>query len=161
MGDVSRHRDIFLSSRNAVPTTLLGQAKVSRDDLTYVELGNYLTDVSQFRDPVTYIFTKRRIWREKVIPKVADKFPIPKAAIAAIGAGVVAGTKLAEDVLPDELEKLLYGVGGSAALAGLRTARAPAARHPHGAMPGTVTPPHATTLDAPMRSADDHAGLPA
>ncbi len=119
MGDVSRHRDIFLSSRNAVPTTLLGQAKVSRDDLTYVELGNYLTDVSQFRDPVTYIFTKRRIWREKVIPKVADKFPIPKAAIAAIGAGVVAGTKLAEDVLPDELEKLLYGVGGSAALAGL------------------------------------------
>lgn len=119
MGDVSRHRDIFLASREAVPAALLGQARLSRDDLTYVELGNYLTDVSQFRDPVTFIFTKRRIWREKVIPRVADKFPIPKAAIAAIGAGLVAGTKLAEDVLPDELEGVLYGVGGSAALAGL------------------------------------------
>jgi hypothetical protein len=119
MGDVSRHRDIFLASRDAVPDPRLGPAGLTRSDLTYVELGNYLTDVSQFRDPVTFIFTKRRIWRDKVIPRVADKFPIPNAAIVAIGAGVAAATKAAESVLPDWLEKVLYGLGGATAAGGL------------------------------------------
>src|SRR5918995_209506 len=105
MGDVSRHRDIFLASRDAVPDARLGPAGLTRSDLTYVELGNYLTDVSQFRDPVSFIFTKRRIWRDKVIQRVADRYPIPRAAIAAIGGAVLAGTTAAQSGLPDWLEK--------------------------------------------------------
>lgn len=73
MGDISRHRDIYLNTREAIPAQLLGRAKISRADLTYLEMGNYLTDVSQFRDPVTYIFAKQRVWREKIMPRIGDK----------------------------------------------------------------------------------------
>lgn len=71
MGDISRHRDIFLNTRDAIPTSLLDRCKITTDDLTFLELGNYLTDVSQFRDPVTYIFAKQKIWRENILPGVA------------------------------------------------------------------------------------------
>ncbi|TDD22918.1 hypothetical protein E1218_18560 [Kribbella turkmenica] len=54
MGDISRHLDIFLSTRAAIPAGLLADAGLTVADLTYVELGNFLTDVSQFRDPVAY-----------------------------------------------------------------------------------------------------------
>lgn len=70
MGDISRHRDIYLNTRGAIPPTLLARCQLTRADLTYLEMGNYLTDVCQFRDPVTYIFAKRRVWRDKILPKV-------------------------------------------------------------------------------------------
>jgi hypothetical protein len=73
LGDISRHRDIFLNTRAVTPPALLAKCKLSAADLTYLELGNYLTDVSQFRDPVFYIFSKQRVWREFVLPKAADK----------------------------------------------------------------------------------------
>ncbi len=85
MGDISRHRDIFLFTRETVPVAFLDNAKLTADDLTYLELGNYLTDVSQFRDPVTYIFAKQRIWREFVIPAVQDKTQLLRG-LAALGA---------------------------------------------------------------------------
>lgn len=73
MGDISRHRDIYLNTREAIPIQLLGRCRIARADLTYLEMGNYLTDVSQFRDPVTYIFAKQRVWREKILPRTGDK----------------------------------------------------------------------------------------
>jgi len=98
VGDVSRHRDIFLFARDAVPTQVLGAVHLTRDDLTYLELGNYLTDVSQFRDPVTYIFAKRRIWRENVIPGTQERANPAriKAVLAALG--VVAATQLGKEL---------------------------------------------------------------
>jgi hypothetical protein len=69
VGDISRHRDIYLNTRGAIPADLLARARVPAGDLTYLELGNYLTDVSQFRDPVSYIFAKRKVWQEKVLPQ--------------------------------------------------------------------------------------------
>jgi hypothetical protein len=97
MGDISRHRDIFLFSRQAVPTQLLGQCRLTAADLTYLELGNYLTDVSQFRDPVSYIFAKQRIWREEVIPKAGNKALLYRALGAlGVAAGVAANQYLAD-----------------------------------------------------------------
>ncbi|MFI6393948.1 hypothetical protein [Nonomuraea sp. NPDC050540] len=55
-----------------MPPGLLERSRLTAADLTYLELGNYLTDVSQFRDPVSYLFAKQRVWREKIIPKAAD-----------------------------------------------------------------------------------------
>jgi hypothetical protein len=72
MGDISRHRDIFLNTQRAIPPSLLDKCKLKAGDLTYLELGNYFTDVSQFRDPVSYIFAKRRVWKEKVLPKAEN-----------------------------------------------------------------------------------------
>src|SRR6188508_1293470 len=72
MGDISRHRDIFLNTRDAIPSDLLGRCRLSRGDLTYLELGNYFTDVSQFRDPVFYLYAKQTVWREEVLPGATD-----------------------------------------------------------------------------------------
>jgi hypothetical protein len=98
MGDISRHRDIFLNTRDAIPTTLLDRCKIKADEMTFLELGNYLTDVSQFRDPVTYIFAKQKIWRENVLPGVAGNAYVvllqtlaALASIAATAALVAAG----------------------------------------------------------------------
>lgn len=85
MGDISRHRDIYFNTRDAVPPDLLAACKLTAGDLTYLELGNYLTDVSQFRDPVTYIFAKQKIWRERIIPQVADKSGLLRGLTALAG----------------------------------------------------------------------------
>jgi len=86
MGDISRHRDIFLFTRQAVSPQLLSGARLTAGDLTYLELGNYLTDVSQFRDPVTYIFAKQRVWRDFVIPATRDRAKLYRA-LSALAAG--------------------------------------------------------------------------
>lgn len=92
MGDISRHRDIYLNTRAAIPKSLLDRCKVPRGDLTYLELGNYLTDVSQFRDPVAYMFAKRKIWRENILPKAEfAKDLIHILAILVGGAGAISG----------------------------------------------------------------------
>jgi hypothetical protein len=85
MGDISRHRDIFFNTREAIPPLLLNKCRIAADDLTYLELGNYLTDVSQFRDPVTYIFAKQKIWRERILPKVEDKAAFIRGLVALAG----------------------------------------------------------------------------
>ncbi len=59
--------NIFLNTQEAVPLDVLGRCRLTRDDLTYLELGNYFTDVSQFRDPVFYLFAKHTVWREEVL----------------------------------------------------------------------------------------------
>ena len=74
MGDIARHRDIFLNTQGAVPLDLLSRCRLSRDDLTYLELGNYFTDVSQFRDPVFYLYAKHTVWREEVIPAAGERW---------------------------------------------------------------------------------------
>ncbi len=114
MGDISRHRDIFLFTRESVSAGLLDAAKIGRDDLSYLELGNYLTDVSQFRDPVTYIFAKQRIWREKVIPRVADKVvPYRAGAAAVAGAGIGLVTAALRDWLGSGTGRDLAEGGGA------------------------------------------------
>lgn len=106
MGDISRHRDIFLFTRGAVPTELLARNQVTAADLTYLEFGNYLTDVSQFRDPVVYIFAKQRIWRDFIIPRTADKVQLLRA-LAAAGAAAALGAS-------QYLKKLTSGAGATA-----------------------------------------------
>lgn len=109
MGDISRHRDIYLFTRDAVPTQLLSTARIGAGDLTYLELGNYLTDVSQFRDPVTYIFAKQRIWRDNVLPKVEDKLPRDTVAlVAALAAAAGLG-------IEELLDRAGSGLGGDIA----------------------------------------------
>jgi hypothetical protein len=104
MGDISRHRDIYLNTRAVLPAALLARCKLSQADLTYLELGNYLTDVSQFRDPVTYIFAKQRIWRDMILPKTADKAMPLRVLGALAGAASLAASQLLKD--------RVSGVGG-------------------------------------------------
>ena len=96
MGDIGRHRNIFFNTREAIPADLLAKCQLTRNDLTFVELGNYLTDVSQFRDPVSYIFAKQRIWREFVIPKASKKASAKRLAIV-LGSYALAAASLAKD----------------------------------------------------------------
>jgi hypothetical protein len=110
MGDISRHRDIYLFTKDAVPTQLLSAARITAGDLTYLELGNYLTDVSQFRDPVTYIFAKQRIWRDNVLPLVNDK--LPDRGAAALVAVLAAAAGLGVEEL---LDRAGSGLGGDIA----------------------------------------------
>jgi len=120
MGDISRHRDIFLFTRETVPAAVLDNAKLGVDDLTYLELGNYLTDVSQFRDPVTYIFAKQRIWREFVIPAVQDKTQLFRG-LAALGAGAaLAASQYLKTLTSGTAADVIEGSGiGLAAIGGI------------------------------------------
>ena len=54
MGDIKTHREIY--EQYVRPQLPAGT------DPIYVELGNYLTDVSQFRDPPAHVGGKRAIW---------------------------------------------------------------------------------------------------
>lgn len=58
MGDLHRHAEVFEHAHKA----LVG----IRPDEEYIclELGNYLTDVSQFRDPYAHMLAKRTVWAE-------------------------------------------------------------------------------------------------
>lgn len=96
MGDIGRHRNIFFNTREAIPADLLAKCQLTRKDLTFVELGNYLTDVSQFRDPVSYIFAKQRVWRDFVMPKVGDKAAL-KRGLYVLGANAAAAGLMALD----------------------------------------------------------------
>lgn len=108
MGDISRHRDIFLNTRAALPADLLSRCHLAASDLTYLELGNYLTDVSQFRDPVAFLFAKRGVWRESVLPKA--KGPANLAQAIALGAGAAGAAALGKWVSPKWA--VASGVGG-------------------------------------------------
>ncbi len=119
MGDISRHRDIYLNTREVIPVSLLEKCKLSAAELTYLEMGNYLTDVSQFRDPVMYIFAKQRIWRDFVLPKAADQAVAYRILGALAGAAGLAASQLLKDRIsgiPADIAKyggpVLAGVGG-------------------------------------------------
>ncbi len=58
MGDIRTHRLIY-------ETFIRGHLPDGVDPI-YVELGNYLTDVSQFRDPWAHVGGKASVWRENV-----------------------------------------------------------------------------------------------
>src|SRR5688572_18331275 len=123
MGDISRHRDIFLNTRDAIPVSLLTKCKLGVADLTYLEMGNYLTDVSQFRDPVMYIFSKLRIWREMIIPKVADKVLTARILAALAGyAGLAASQTIKELTSGTAAEIAKYTGYGLAGLGGVLAA---------------------------------------
>lgn len=95
MGDISRHRDIFLNTRTALPQDLLARCHLTAADLTYLELGNYLTDVSQFRDPVAFLFAKRGVWRESVLPKATGTKNILQGVAFGLGAAGMSALALA------------------------------------------------------------------
>ena len=117
MGDISRHRDIFLFTRDTVSVQLLDGARLTSADLTYLELGNFLTDVSQFRDPVTYIFAKQRVWRDKVIPKTREKLLMARALLLAGAAAAYGVSKGLEELLSGDTED--YAEGAALAVAAL------------------------------------------
>lgn len=123
MGDISRHRDIFLFTRDGVSAQLLDGARLTPGDLTYLEMGNYLTDVSQFRDPVTYIFAKQRVWRDKVIPKTSDKLLAARVLLLAGAAAAYGVSKGLGELLSGDKEDYAQGaalaVGALAALAAI------------------------------------------
>jgi hypothetical protein len=117
MGDISRHRDIFYNTREAIPTSLLSKCKLAAADLTYLELGNYLTDVSQFRDPVTYIFAKQRIWRDFVLPQAADKALLARVLAGLVAATSVAASQLLKGEVPGWIPKYVApGLAGLSAI---------------------------------------------
>ena len=98
MGDIARHRDIFLNTREAVPLDLLSRCRLSRDELTYLELGNYFTDVSQFRDPVFYLYAKHTVWREEVLPAAGEHWGanVTKMVLHLLVLGAVAALAYSE-----------------------------------------------------------------
>ena len=125
MGDISRHRDIFLNTRDAIPPELLAKCKLSPDDLTYLELGNYLTDVSQFRDPVMYIFSKQRIWRELILPKVADEAMAYRALAAMTALALAGATHAVKEITSGTLEDIASYAGPTLAAAAAAIALLP------------------------------------
>ncbi|MCU1431799.1 MAG: hypothetical protein JWP95_904, partial [Actinotalea sp.] len=56
MGDLHRHAEVFWHVQQAVT-----QIRPDEDYLC-LEIGNYLTDVSQFRDPFAHMLAKRTVW---------------------------------------------------------------------------------------------------
>ncbi|WP_226663239.1 hypothetical protein [Microbulbifer aggregans] len=95
MGDIARHRNIYFNTRDTIPRRLLDRASIRHEDLTYIEYGNFLTDVSQFRDPVWYIIAKRTIWKENVLPGTGEIATPAQIALAALGGiGAVASQSL-------------------------------------------------------------------
>ncbi|MCP5074197.1 MAG: hypothetical protein GY947_13025 [Rhodobacteraceae bacterium] len=125
MGDIARHRNIYFEIRNAIPPRVLDAAGITRKDLTYLEFGNFMTDVSQFRDPVWYILAKRTIWQERVLggtseittpvrlalaalgsagALLAHKYNQPEAAAGSAAAGVISALALSPDLLADMLK---------------------------------------------------------
>jgi hypothetical protein len=56
VGDVRTHREIY--------ETFIRPHLPPDPDPLYVELGNYLTDVSQFRDPWAHVGGKASVWKE-------------------------------------------------------------------------------------------------
>lgn len=127
MGDISRHRDIFLFTRESVPADLLARNQLTASDLTYLELGNYLTDVSQFRDPVVYIFAKQRIWRDIILPRTgeSDRVRLARALGAAGAAAALGASQYLKDKLSDAGGTAAETVGGLLAGAGALLAALP------------------------------------
>jgi hypothetical protein len=120
MGDISRHRDIYLFTRDTVPAQVLDGVRISRGDLTYLELGNYLTDVSQFRDPVTFIFAKRRIWNDKIIPQTSDALVAARVIAGLVAVAAPVATHYLKDLTSGTAADVVEGAGiGVGALAGL------------------------------------------
>lgn len=58
MGEILRHAEVFHNTREKTGTLR------PDEDYTYLELGNFLTDVSQFRDPFAHMNAKRTIWQQ-------------------------------------------------------------------------------------------------
>ena len=58
MGEILRHAEIHHDTREK----LAGLR--TDEEYTYLELGNFLTDVSQFRDPFANMLAKRTIWAQ-------------------------------------------------------------------------------------------------
>jgi hypothetical protein len=90
MGDLHRHAEIFEHVQQAL-------ARIRPDeDYICLELGNYLTDVSQFRDPFAQMKAKRMIWR-----KGYGDLPL---FLKVIGVIPVVGTVVIEAVLDFKVE---------------------------------------------------------
>ena len=58
MGELRRHAEI-----NSHVQAALRQIRPD-EDYTCLELGNYFTDVSQFRDPFAQMFGKKEVWAQ-------------------------------------------------------------------------------------------------
>ena len=74
MGEILRHAEVTANTvqkaRNIRPD----------EEFDYLELGNFLTDISQFRDPMAYMQAKAEVWRiaksENGVLDVISKIPI-------------------------------------------------------------------------------------
>lgn len=63
MGDVSTHAEIMAFTA-AQSRRDIGDSDIPEADYTYMELGNFLTDLSQFRDPVAFHAAREQALRE-------------------------------------------------------------------------------------------------
>ncbi|MEU7524257.1 hypothetical protein AB0A74_00825 [Saccharothrix sp. NPDC042600] len=74
MGDLHRHAEIFRHVHAVVSPLRPGE------DYICLEMGNYLTDISQFRDPFALMYGKRIVWQrglsESIVLSVLQVFPV-------------------------------------------------------------------------------------
>jgi len=61
MGEISRHYEIYRNTFEQI------KQKYAKNQYTFVELGNFLTDISQFRDPYANFSAKKRVWEKAPI----------------------------------------------------------------------------------------------
>jgi hypothetical protein len=73
MGDIQTHRAVSLAVKPLFPGSL-------QDELyDYFHLGNYFTDVSQFRDPYAFASSKTTVWRQAKAKKWLTRLFFPPA----------------------------------------------------------------------------------
>lgn len=70
MGDIGTHADITEFVTGEVSASI-PPAQVPLADYTYLELGNFLTDVSQFRDPVAFHSARGKAYQRLPLPAQA------------------------------------------------------------------------------------------
>lgn len=142
MGDIGTHAEIteFVASQ---VTAAVSPSDIPEPDYTYLELGNFLTDVAQFRDPVAF-HSAREVARAK-LPGLAQTFYGPEWLVTMFGrhSGPVHGA------LPEFLHGLMRAFAHEvfdddalprlgAALGLLPGGRRPALIPAHGVSPGRV-----------------------
>lgn len=92
MGEILRHAEIFRNTHR-----LAGPLRPA-EKFTYLELGNFLTDVSQFRDPFAHLSAKHNVWRA-----ASEEDPLSYIPILGIFLNDIALDALDVDVWVDDM----------------------------------------------------------
>lgn len=70
MGEILRHAEIFKNTRDKI-----GDLRPD-EEYVFIELGNFLTDISQFRDPFANMSAKRTLWKKASAKDPLSYIPI-------------------------------------------------------------------------------------
>lgn len=71
MGEILRHFNIYRNTFDQI------KKKYPHNEFTFIELGNFLTDISQFRDPYANFNAKKLVW-EKAPPLIRNIIGLDK-----------------------------------------------------------------------------------